>query len=80
MIGKQKMPISGYLLSVVKPCVFVFIPAIAIVWALHATIHLHTVIMTVMFIAIVGTFILAIGLTQNERMALKRAIVSRFRQ
>lgn len=80
MVGKQKMPIKGYLLSVVKPCVFVFIPTIAIVWALHSTIHLHTVVMTIMFIAIVGTFILAIGLTQNERMALKRAIVSRFRQ
>ena len=79
MIRKQKMSVGNYLRSVVKPCLIVFIPAIAILWALHHTIHWHTIAMTIMFIAITASIIAVIGLTSNERQALKQAIVTKFK-
>lgn len=77
MTTQLHMPMSEYLGRVIKPCAMVFIPALAIVWALHSAVHWHTIIMTVIFIAIVSATILSIGLTRSERLALKNAVVAK---
>lgn len=79
MIRKQKMPISGYFRSALRPCLIVFIPSVVVVMALHNTVHLNTVVMTIMFIAITASIIAVIGLTSNERQAFKRVIVTKFK-
>ena len=77
MTTQLHMPMSEYLGRVIKPCAMVFIPALAIVWALHSAVHWHTIIMTVIFIAIVSATILSIGLTRGERLALKNAVAAK---
>lgn len=77
MTTQLHMPVGEYLGRVIKPCAMVFIPALAIVWVLHCAVHWHTIIMTVIFIAIVTATILSIGLTRGERLALKNAVVSK---
>lgn len=80
MIKKMKMPLNEYFIGVLKPCCLVFIPAIVVITLLHHFINLHTVIMTAIFLLIVCGIILTIGLNNNERIMLKKAIISKFRK
>ena len=72
------MPFKYYMYSVIKPCGIVFILAVLIVLGLHYSLHLHTVPMTLLLLLTTGTVIISIGLNKNERLALKKAIVTEF--
>lgn len=72
------MPLSCYFKKVIKPCVIVCIVALFIVSSIHFVIHLNSIVSTVFFAIIICGVILTIGLTQHERMALKKVIKSRF--
>ena len=80
MVTKQKMPISGYIKLVAQPCLLVFIPAFITVWTLHQVLHYHVVIMTILYMVVSAIFILIIGLTKNERLALVKVIVSKIKK
>lgn len=78
LITKMDMPFKYYMYSVIKPCGIVFILAVLIVLGLHYSLHLHTVPMTLLLLLTTGTVIISIGLNKNERLALKKAIVTEF--
>ena len=78
LITKMDMPLKYYMSSVIKPCSIVFILAVLIVSGLHYSLHLYTVPMTILFLMIACTVILLIGLNKNERLALRKAIVTKF--
>lgn len=78
MKKQLKMPLRRYFASVAKPCAFVSVPAIAVIVALHYLLRLHTIPSTLILIAVTCTAILIIGLTHQERLALKKAAAAKF--
>lgn len=78
LITKMDMPFKYYMSSVIKPCCIVFILAVLIVLGLHYSLHIHTVPMTLLLLLTTCIVILSIGLNKNERLALKKAIVTKF--
>jgi len=72
------MPLTKYLSKAIKPCVFVFIPAILVALALHYSVSFHTIIMTTILVLTTGTAVLIFGLQHSERLALRTALKNKF--
>ena len=77
MTARLKMPIKSYLKTVLLPCSYAIIPAFLIALGLHLTINHHTVIMTFIFVITTIIAILTVGLSKNERLALKKVIINK---
>lgn len=76
---KIKMPLRGYLRNAVWPCLTVLAPTSLAAGAINHYVHLHTVVMSLVLLAVAALGVVTIGMNKHERNFLATAVTQRLK-